>query len=310
MKGITRDEIFLKKVKEFRNPVDEKQTTTVNKVRNFESSFDFMIAYLIIFVFSLFIFVGIQTGKYFNLKSNAIEIRLSYSQITNIGFYNIYQNLGIIKIMEVIKNESKGIPVSSDDQKSYNSLLDNLKEKSYRFQFDSGIPTFKDVLFRIESSSACELLKNSSFSCSSKFEEIFYMNSFRSSYMGSILLMKKFNRMLKAKDRAKFVDKKDLMTETNTVTQSLVRLVSVFNKVNEDLNNNLELLVDKQLASAENLIIIESIASVFMLIFGGLLIYHFLNSLSMENSSFIKVLPFNLIVKNQYFKIYLNKNKY
>ena len=128
--------------------------------------------------------------------------------------------------------------------------------------------------------------------------------------MGSIMLMKKFNRMLKAKDRAKFLEKKDLMIETFTTTQSLVRLVSVFNKVNENLNNNLGKTIDKQLTSAEKFIILETVASIFMLIFGGLLIYHFLNNLSMENSSFIKVLPFNLIVKDQYFKIYLNKNKY
>ena len=66
VKGISRGELFLKKVKEFRNPADEKQTTIVNKVRNFETSYEFTIVYITIFVFSFFIFFFIQLGKYYN----------------------------------------------------------------------------------------------------------------------------------------------------------------------------------------------------------------------------------------------------
>ena len=307
---MSRTELFLKKVKDFRNPVDEKPKNLVNKVRNFETSYDFMIGYLTIFVLSLLLFFGIQLIKYNFLKGNATEIRLSYSQILNVGFYNIYQNLGIIKIMGVIQNETKGIPPSQNDISSYDDILDNLKSKSFRLQLNSGLPTFKEVLFKIESSSACELLTNTSFSCTTEFEEIFFFNAFRSTLMSSILLMEKFDYMLKLKDRVKFVEKRDLMSETSTLTQSLIRLVPVFNKVNESLNNNLDRLVGQLMENAKNFAIIEIVASILMLLAGGLMIYYYLYNLSMENSSFIKVLPFNLVVKNQYFKIYLNKNKY
>ena len=128
--------------------------------------------------------------------------------------------------------------------------------------------------------------------------------------MSSILLMEKFGYLLKLEDRAKIVNKSDLMSETSSLTQSMLRLVSVFNKVNKDLNNNLDLLTGKLISSAKQFGIVEIVASFLMLLGGGLMIYYYLYDLSMENSSFIKVLPFNLIVKNQYFKIYLNKNKY
>lgn len=308
--GISRGDLFLKKVKEFRLPVDEKQSSLVNKVRNFRTSNDFIATYVAIFISSLFVFGGIQLGKYLILKSNAIEIRLSYSQIKNTAFYNIYQNLGIIKIMEVIQNESKGIPPSPKVLESYNSLLDNVKEKSFRFQLNSCLPTFKKVFLELESVSACEELRNTSFSCSTQFEEIFFFNAFRSTFMDSIILMKKFNRMLKAKNRQTFLEKKDLMAETSTVSQNLVRLVSVFNKVNDNLNENLKSATQSQLSTTQNFLILEIFVSILVLFFGGLVIFFFLNNLSMEKSSFIKVLPFNLIVRNQYFKIYLNKNKY
>ena len=310
LKEMSRAELFLKKVKDFRNPVDEKLKTIVNRVRNFETSYNFMIGYLTIFVLSFLIFFGIQMIKYHSLRKTAVEIRLSYSQIANIGFYNIYQNLGVIKIMEVIQNEAKGIPPSPNEISSYEAILASLKAKSFRFQLNSGLPTFKNVLFKIESISACELLENTSFNCTSKFEEIFFFNAFRSTLMTSILLMEKFGYLLKLEDRVKLVEKTDLMSETSTLTQSMIRLVSVFNKVNESLNNNLDLLTGKLILSAKGFLIIEIVASLLMLLGGGLMIYYYLYDLSMINSSFIKVLPFSLIVKNQYFQIYLNKNKY
>ena len=248
--------------------------------------------------------------KYSILKTRAIEIRLSYSQIKNNGYYNVYRNLGIIKILEVIQNESNGVPQNPNLLQTYNALLDNIKEKSYRFQLSFGLPSYKNVFYGMESQSACELLKDSSFSCTSQFEEIFFFNAVRSTYMDSLILMKKFHLMLNAKDRVKFVEKKDLMTETSTLVQNLVRLVSVFNKLNENLISYLSVVIENQLSMANYFVILETLVSVLMLFLGGFMIFYFLNNLSMENTSFIKVLPFNLIVRNQYFKIYLNKKKY
>lgn len=310
LKGISRGELFLKRVKEFRNPVDDKQTTTVNKVRNFKASKESIIIYLTIFLSFFCVFAGIQMVKFSDLKSNAIDIRLRYSQIKNNGFYNIYQNLGVINIMQVIEIEQKGVPLTPDVLQNFDSLLQNIIQKSYRFQLNSGLPTFKTVFNQIESVSACEILQNSSFSCTSHFEEVYFLKSIRSTFMNSVLLMKKFSSVLNANIRKDLIGKSDLMAEANTLTQSLLRLVLVFDKINENLNSSLQSVIEDQLARAQFFIIIETFVSVFMLIFGGFIIYYYLNKISMENSSFIKVLPFDLIVKNQYFKIYLNKNKY
>ena len=189
LKGISRADLFLKRVKEFRNSVDESQTTTVNKVRNFKTSNESIIIYLTIFISFLCVFAGIQMAKFFNLKSNAVEIRLRYSEIKNNGFYNIYQNLGVINLMQVITIEQKGAPITTDVLQSFDSLLRNISEKSYRFQLNSGLPTFKTVLNQIESTSACEMLRNSSFSCASQFEEIYFFFFFCTTFMDSILLM-------------------------------------------------------------------------------------------------------------------------
>ena len=310
LKGISRSDLFLKKVKEFRNTVDEKQTNTVNKVRNFKTSNESIIIYLTIFISFLCVFAGIQMAKFFNLKSNAVEIRLRYSEIKNNGFYNIYQNLGVINLMQVIEIEQKGAPLTAGILQSFDSLLRNINEKSYRFQLNAGLPTFKTVLNQIESASACEMLQNSSFSCASQFEEVYFFKSISSIFMDSVLLMKKFDKILNTKIRENLVEKQDLMAETNTLTQNLVRLVLVFNKIDENLNSSLKIAIENQLMRAQFFIIIETFVSIFMLFFGGFMIFYYLNKISMENSSFIKVLPFNLIVKNQYFKIYLNKNKY
>lgn len=310
LKGISRGEIFLKRVKEFRYPIDEKPTSSINKVQNFKTSNGVILIYLSIFVLSLCTFAGIQYVKYSILKTSAIEIRLSYSQIKNNGYYNIYQNLGIIKIIEVIQKESNDVAQDPNLLQSYSALLKNIQEKSYRFQLSFGLPSYKNVFYEMESQSACELIKDSSFVCTSQFEEIFYFNAIRSTFMDSIILMKKFDLMFNSEDRSKLAEKKDLMTETNTVVQSLIRLVSLFNKLNDNLISYLLVIIEEQVSRIKFFLILEAFFSAFMLFFGGFMIFYFLNNLSMENISFIKVLPFNLIVKNQYFKIYLNKNKY
>ena len=310
LKGISRGELFLKKVKEFRYPADEKQASLINKVQNFKASNGTIPVYLSIFVLSLTLFGGIQYAKYSILKTKAIEIRLSYSQIKNNGYYNIYQHLGIIKVMEVVQNESNGVAQSPDLLQTYTALLRNIKEKSYRFQLSFGLPSYKNVFVGLESQSACGLLEGSSFGCTSQFEEIYFLKAVRSTFMDSILLMKKFELALSSKDRPKLAEKKDLMAEASTLVQDLVRLVSVFNKLNENLISYLSTLIQSQLSRAKYFVVLETLVSALVLSLGGGVLFFFLNNPSMENISFIKVLPFNLIVKNQYFQICLNKKKY
>lgn len=311
LKGMVRSDIFIKKVKEFKTTNDEKQSSNVNKVRNFDVSFDFLIVYCLILTMSICLFVVIQMMKYNFIRENSLEIKLGYFQIKNIGFNNIYQNLELIKIIDIFKQHRDNEAVSQDSIDLFKILLDNINQKVYSFQFDPVLPTYKDMIVDVEATSACQYLENTEFACNSSHFDVFIKDAYRSLPINTLILFKKFNKRLEQIATSSSPPPSEaLILETNTIIETLIRMTLIYRSVIEKLNKNIQTLIQKQQSTSKNFVVVEIIFSILMLFFGSFLLFTYLNDLSMENSSFIKVLPFNLIVKNQYFKIYLNKNKY
>ena len=310
LKSMVRSDIFLKKVKEFKTTSDEKQSSNVNKVRNFDVSFDFLIVYCLILTLSICLFVVIQMMKYTFIRENSLEIKLGYFQIKNIGFNNIYQNLELIKIIDIFKQHRANEPVSQDSIDIFNSLLKKIRQKVYSFQFDPVLPTYKDMIVDVEATSACQYLENTEFACNSTHFDVFMKDAYRSLPINTLILFKTFSKRLEQIDTVTPPPSEALVLETNTIVETLIRMTIIYRSVIEKLNGNIRTLIKRQQSTSKNFVVVEIIFSILMLFFGSTLLFTYLNDLSMENSSFIKVLPFNLIVKNQYFKIYLNKNKY
>ena len=310
LKSMVRSDIFLKKVKEFKTTSDEKQSSNVNKVRNFDVSLDSLIVYCLILTLSICLFVVIQMMKYTFIRENSLEIKLGYFQIKNIGFNNIYQNLELIKIIDIFKQHRANEPVSQDSIDIFNSLLKKIRQKVYSFQFDPVLPTYKDMIVDVEATSACQYLENTEFACNSTHFDVFMKDAYRSLPINTLILFKKFSKRLEQIDSVTPPPSEALVLETNTIVETLIRMTIIYRSVIEKLNGNIRTLIKRQQSTSKNFVVVEIIFSILMLFFGSTLLFTYLNDLSMENSSFIKVLPFNLIVKNQYFKIYLNKNKY
>ena len=310
LKSMVRSDIFLKKVKEFKTTSDEKQSSNVNKVRNFDVSLDSLIVYCLILTLSICLFVVIQMMKYTFIRENSLEIKLGYFQIKNIGFNNIYQNLELIKIIDIFKQHRANEPVSQDSIDIFNSLLKKIRQKVYSFQFDPVLPTYKDMIVDVEATSACQYLENTEFACNSTHFDVFMKDAYRSLPINTLILFKTFSKRLEQIDSVTPPPSEALVLETNTIVETLIRMTIIYRSVIEKLNGNIRTLIKRQQSTSKNFVVVEIIFSILMLFFGSTLLFTYLNDLSMENSSFIKVLPFNLIVKNQYFKIYLNKNKY